>query len=231
MNTPAVVASAHLEPERVPTPAASSNDAQRSSQPERFRASTAAQVIAEFVPDLPQRTREDLYALLGHELAAPTPAELREQQLGLLYELVKNAGGDWPNTDVYDAERKRRAERDEKWPAPSQLHRGYGSWAKACAAAQRLWEQGTHGRVPHTLQHAHFHYGRYQRKHVIAAIQRFRVALGHWPTQWEYEEWSRLQRRAARHTGQPDPKLPTPPRIVKLYGSWDRALVEAVEGW
>lgn len=227
MNTPATAASEHslvgsLRP---------GDESHAIGSPERFRASTTAQVIVELVPDPPQRTREHLYALPGHEIATPTPTELREQQLGLLYELVKQADCEWPSTDIYDAARKRRAERGEKWPAPSQLHHAYGSWAKACAAAQRLWEHGTRARVGHSLQHAHFQYGRYQRKHVIAAIHRFRLKLGHWPTQWEYEEWSRLQRRAARLTGQPDPKLPTLPRIVKLRGSWERTLIEAVEQW
>lgn len=147
------------------------------------------------------------------------------------YELIEGSGGETPRVAEYETERLSPARAGEKWPTPSQLSAAYGSWLHACCAAFRLWAEGSHARVAHTNRHAVRDYALYRRQHVVEAIHRFRVRFGHWPTQWEYQEWSRLRRRVARLTGQPDPRLPMLQRISELCSSWDRAVALAIRAW
>jgi len=179
---------------------------------------------------LPEATRRALFELLSSSVAAPTAAELRERQLGLLWELIDARQGHWPGADDYAAEQQRRAAIGQQWPTAEQLKATWGGFEKACRQAWRLWEDGTHARVAHNLDHARLDHALYQREHVVGAIHDYRQQRGYWPTQWEYDEWARYERKTMRLTGEDAPR-PSLPRIRKLFGSWDRALEVAVRAW
>ena len=203
----------------------------------RIRVAVASEVVRALVPYMPTELRRELFALLSHDLAVDRPTELREQHIGLLYELIDASEGEWPGTDAYTAARRERASHGERWPTASQLQKDYLSWEKACTAAWRLWKDDIAARVPNSYRHAAFDQPPLTRKHAVAAIHRYRRTFGHWPTQWEYERWARAMRRSARLTGRPSPQLPTPTRISGtvakpgLFGSWERAFLVAVRRW
>jgi hypothetical protein len=179
---------------------------------------------------VPEASRRALLALLSDSVGAPSQAELRERQLGLLWELIDRRAGHWPSADDYAAEQEDRAALGQRWPTLDQLREGWGGFEKACRQAWRMWENGTDARVPHTRAHARLDQPVYQRHHVIEALHDFRSERGFWPTQWEYEEWARCERRTMRLTGENDPR-PGLARIRELFTSWDRALEVAVRAW
>jgi hypothetical protein len=197
----------------------------------RIRVASASEVLRALVPWMPLELRREFFAVLSYELAVERPSDLRERRIGLLYELIDAADGDWPGADAYMAARRRRARLGERWPTASQLQSDYLAWEKACMAAWRLWEHDIAARVPHGYHHAHVPKPKLTRRHAVAALHRFRRTFGFWPTQWEYERWAR------RLTGRPDPGLPTLTRISGtvakpgLFGSWERALLVAVRRW
>jgi YD repeat-containing protein len=92
----------------------------------------------------------------------------------------------------------------------------------ACDAAVRFLGK-TSAQVAHTHRHART-YVPYVPREVIDAITRFHDRFGTWPTKWEYNEWGRLERQAARHTGAPDPRIPSMGQVAKAYGTYDRAV-------
>lgn len=179
---------------------------------------------------IPEASRRALLALLSDSVGAPSPAELRERQLGLLWELIDRRNGRWPDPDDYATDQQDRAALGQQWPTLDQLRQGWGGFEKACRQAWRMWEQGTEARVAHTREHARLDQPVYQRYHVIEAIHDFRSHRRFWPTQWEYEEWARCERRTMRLTGENAPR-PGLKRIRELFTSWDRALEVAVRVW
>jgi hypothetical protein len=205
---------------------------------ESVRASNSTQFVIALVRHkkgtggyaLPEPTRRALFELLSSSVGAPTATELRERQLGLLWELIDRNAGHWPGPDAYAAERDARVAAGQRWPDLNQLKQTWGGFEKACRQAWRMWENGTEARVAHSREHAQLDQPRYQRQHVIDAIHDFRSGRGFWPTQWEYEEWARYERRTMRLTGEAAPR-PTLPRIRKLFTSWDRALEVSVRAW
>ena len=196
----------------------------------RNNASELAQVVAQWVPALPQSTAIDLYRLLGHDLAAPTSGAIRHERLGLLVQLVSDLTGQAPTCEDYEWARARRREAGEDWPTSTSLIRAYGGhWLRAVRSAMRHATGGTSERVPHSLHHARFRKA-YRPGEVIDAIKACRSYLADWPTPWEYEQWAVIRRRLARAAGLPEPRLPALPPIRKLFGSWDQALAAARTG-
>ena len=189
-------------------------------------ASEVAQVIASLVPFLPNEAASDLRRLLGHDLSAPTTGELREARLGLLVTLIAQGTGEVPSTAVYDEAREQEATRGYDWPSHSGLIRAYGHWLKAVRAAMRLYFDGGKARVKASGQNSRWSTA-YSQPEILDAIKRCRGALDNWPTQWEYEEWARLARMAARAAGLPDPRVPVLGPIRTQFGSWDKALAAA----
>lgn len=179
---------------------------------------------------LPEVTRRALYELLSHSVGAPTPAELRERRLGLLWELVDAGAGRWPSADDYAAAQHEREARGQRWPTLDELKTGWGDFEKACRQAWRLWEVGTQARVANGTEHARLDQAVLQRRDVIEALHDFRAERRFWPSQWEYEEWARYERRTMRLTGSDRPR-PGLERIRDLFTSWDRALEIAVRAW
>lgn len=204
--------------------------ARRSSAP---NPSETAQAIAAIAPALPAEVVEDLRRLLELTLAFPSPAERRENRLGLLLEIVAAGTGEIPLFDEYERVRVTRArETGAQWPAGTTLVRAYGSWIKAVKAAMRLHFKGGQGRVPVSNHHQKFHKP-YTRGEVVAALVECHRVIGDWPTQWEYVEWAQLQRRLWReHSGKEDVdkvrRVPSLKQIARLFGSFDRALEVAV---
>jgi hypothetical protein len=181
-------------------------------------ASEVAQALAGLVLALPEQTVTDLHGLLAHTVAAPSPAQIRESRVGLLLTLVADSPGEVPTVERYETERKRREGSGENWPAHSTLIRAYGHWLAAVRAAMRLQRDGGRARVPRSHHHARLRTG-YTREQVMGALRTCADALGSWPTEWEYEEWARLRREAARLAGLPEPTLPVLKPIRTLFGS------------
>jgi hypothetical protein len=194
-------------------------------------ASELAQGLAQILRPFPRQAIEDLERLLANNLGAPTSAELREARLGLLIELISTGDGEIPRTREYDDLRRSRLEaKGERWPSASTLVESYGSFLAAVKAAIRLHHDGSAARVPHTHRHAK-PYRRYTRDEVIAALHSFHDQFGSWPrSELEYLTWGETVRRARRHGGHPDPRIPTAKPIRKLFGDFGRALEVAKVG-
>jgi hypothetical protein len=63
------------------------------------------------------------------------------------------------------------------------------------------------------------------QQEVISGLLRAQADLGAWPSQWEWELWSRIERRLAPHDK--DPRLPTLQRIAAAFGDYQNAVVAA----
>jgi hypothetical protein len=125
----------------------------------------------------------------------------------------------------YDRECAARREAfGEQWPGADDLRRQYGHWLGAYKAAASYWLRGGDGRVPANYRHSHFRQG-YKPEAVVAALIRARKALGRWPTEWEYELWSRLVRRTAAT----DPHLPIAKALRKAFDGFELALLAAMD--
>jgi hypothetical protein len=191
-------------------------------------ASELAQGLAQILRPFPRQAIEDLERLLANNLGAPTPAELREARLGLLVELISTGDGEIPRTRAYDDLRRSRLEANgERWPSASTLVESYGSFLAAVRAAMRLHHNGSAARVPHTHRHAR-PYQPYTRDEVIAALRSFHDQIGSWPrSELEYLTWGETVRRARRHGGHSDPRIPSAKPIRKLFGDFGRVLTIA----
>ncbi|MEJ7783462.1 MAG: hypothetical protein WKF96_01580 [Solirubrobacteraceae bacterium] len=185
------------------------------------QATDVAFVLVDLVGDhraFPDDAAQDLHRLLGHRLASPPTGVMRYDRLQLLLRMLLDAAV-VPTFDEYEA--RRRADRSDA-PAASTLVNAYGHWLSACDAAVRFLGN-TSAHVAHTHRHARA-YVPYVPREVVDAIARFHDRFGTWPTKWEYNEWGRLERQAARHTGAPDPRIPSMGQVAKAYGTYDRAV-------
>lgn len=146
----------------------------------------------------------DLLRLLGHSLATASPADRRHRRLGLLIELVSK-GGEFIPTTRYEKVRLEREAEGQHWPNAGVLTNNYRHWLKAVEAAARFWFGGGPQRVPADNLHAVGMRPGYQPSDIVAALLEAKRDLElpgeHWPTQWEYSQWSRLKRQLARRSG------------------------------
>jgi hypothetical protein len=146
----------------------------------------------------------DLLRLLGHCLATESPADRRQRRLGLLIELVSE-GGEFIPTTRYEKVRLEREAQGQHWPNAGVLTSNYRHWLKAVEAAARFWFGGGPQRVPADNLHAVGARPGYQPSEIAAALREAKKDLelpgDHWPTKWEYSEWSQLKRRLARRSG------------------------------
>jgi hypothetical protein len=193
------------------------------------------QLAASLVSDprvFPMEAVRDLYRLLKHNIAAPSSARERYDELGLLMELLFDGNGEYPTTTRYaELWVQRKA---EGWPDYSKLSRDYGGWTRAVLAAARFYSVGPTARVPSNYKHVPKKgepapYAPYSVEDVLSALERFYIDHGVWPTKWEYEDWSHLRRTIERD----DPRLPTLPRICGrgrrrgLFDSFEDAVFAA----
>ena len=184
--------------------------------------SETVRVIREILPGVHERALRELRSLIAYSLAAPSPAELREQRLGLLAQMVACAPARIPLGDKYEAERDRRALDGEEWPSRSQLSRAYGSWLRAVNAAMELDRPRAH--TPQPSFHARPIAGPpYTRRDALLAITRCQQEIGAWPTQSDYLQWRRILRRTGRLHGPGEPRLPDAKTLRRLFGGWTQA--------
>lgn len=191
--------------------------------------SETVRVIRDILPGVNEGTLRELRILIAYSLAAPSPAELREQRLGLLVQMVANAPGWIPRGEDYEAELAKRVSEGEEWPSRSQLSRAYGSWLLAVSAAMELHDPCGH--IPPPSYQARPVAGRaHTRRAAILAITRCRDEIGAWPTQSDYLQWRRILRRTGRLYGPGEPRLPDAKALRRMFGSWTRAR-DAAQKW
>lgn len=183
--------------------------------------SEVGEFLASIATSIPPKTRKELIRLLGHSVAAPSKAELREARLGLLVEMVDQ--GEIPKADAYASLRESRKRKGETWPSHANLILHYGTWANAAKAAldvcfsitpNRAW-----ARTPREWPIVPF-----TRPEITEALQDSSEKVGRRITQWEYVELRRVERRLAFHQGLPDPRLPELGVIRKHFGDWEKAI-------
>lgn len=195
-------------------------------------ASETAQAVARLVRHLDTDSLEQLGQMLRSDLARLSPARDREANLGLLCELLTN--GVDPTVENYEAARAQLAPEGEAWPSPSKLREVYrGRWLHVIRQAARVVEGGTAARVKSDhrgLSIAPVSQKAYTRDEVMWAVARCRRLLGHWPTEDEFAEWCRLERRLARVTGQQRQRTPVPKVVRNLFGSYSR-LLQSTKRW
>lgn len=188
-------------------------------------ASEVAFVLAALVSDrqaFPDAAARDLHQLLGHRIAAPNRAVLRYDRLQLLLSMLLENGA-VPTVDEYQA---RRAAGAGDAPVASTLIVAYGHWLGACNAAYRLLGRRPNRAIAHTMRHAKIRRS-FTPREVIDAIVRFHSRFGTWPNQHEFIEWGNIERAAALRAGAPDPRIPTPPALARVFGTYPRALAAA----
>jgi hypothetical protein len=192
-----------------------------------INASETAQAVARMLPHSSGATVEQLGELLRSELARLSPARDREANLGLLCELLM-AGRE--AVEEYERERAARAEIGEQWPSPKHLTSVYrGHWLHVVEQARRHLEGGTTSRVK--SDHRNLRpCASYTRDEVLWAVERCRRTIGNWPTEWEFAEWCRLERRLQRLTGKARQRTPVPKVVRTLFGSYAR-LRHCAERW
>lgn len=186
-------------------------------------------VIRDIWPGVNERTLRELRALIAYSLAAPSPAELREQRLGLLLQIVSRSPARIPLGEEYEAERGLRVACGEEWPSRSQLSRAYGSWLHAVSAAMEL--ERPRGHTPTPSYQARPAAGRrHTRRDAILAIVRCQEEIGAWPTQSDYLQWRRILRHTGRLYGPGEPRLPDVKAMRRMFGSWAHVR-NAAERW
>lgn len=198
-------------------------------------ATEAAQLIAALVPALPMDDARDLARLLGHQIAAPSRASIREARLGLLIELI-SLQGDFtlPSEDNYTDLRAERAASGEDWPTSRTLVSAFGHWLKAGdAAVNHVRGHNANGqriRVAASNKHCRRHTP-YSRQDVMDDIKRARLALGYWPSEWEYEEFTRVTRRLARKYSEPKHRITGIKQVRTWFGDYPRAVQASRRFW
>lgn len=180
---------------------------------------------------LDRRSLTEIERLLGCLLASEAgPAEARQQALGALMELRVSLGRR-PQRREYDALRPLGS------PLSRTLSERFGSWARACRAAEtesalaagetpmrplRAWPNPTRTRrrPPN-----------YTREEVIAAVIECWKAIGRLPSSNAYYDWVRLRRRHARQNRSTPPRLPTQHSVERHFKGWAevRAAAETFE--
>lgn len=186
--------------------------------------SEVGEFLASIATSLPERTRDELVRLLGHSVALPSQAEIREARLGLLVELVTE--GEIPKVTSYIDERTRRQASGEAWPSHTDLCTHFGSWTGAARAALDLYFDNPRWKVKSSNRRV-WKSVPYSRREIEEAVRRSSGTVGRAITQWEYVELRRLERRVAATCGLPDPRLPSLTVIRRAFGSWERAALLA----
>jgi hypothetical protein len=190
-------------------------------------ASETAQAIGRIVRHLDGAALEDLAATLRSQIARLSPARDREAKLGLLCEMILTGE---ESVEAYERHRALRRDDGEEWPSPKELRETYrGHWLHVVEQARKHVERGAAGRVKsdHRLIQPH---PAYTRDEVMWAVHRCRAAIGHWPTEWEFAEWCRLERRLQRTTGRSGQRAPVPKVVRNIFGSYAR-LRRCAERW
>jgi hypothetical protein len=155
-----------------------------------------------------------------------TPVERRVRRLGFLARMIKNTGSAQPPRIEYDEQRPAGT------PSGQELVYEYGSWRKACRAADGLLPDGRILRASGDTAVRGARIGRkteaYTRNEITNAIRRCALATGRKPTSLAYERWREREIAAAKRTGRDRPRLPTLVSIARTFRTWRQALAAAV---
>ena len=194
-------------------------------------ATESAQILQHVVSKaaFPQQAADDLARLLGHSLATESSAQRRFAKLGLLIRLVAETNAEFITSVRY--EQARLAQDDpSSWPTAPALSRAYGHWLMAVKATCRYWFDGGIAAVPSSYEHAGGPKRGYQPQEIVSALIRCQRDLGLpqdvWPTEWEYFEWARINRRLLRRSGAPC-RLPGRKQFRAAFGGYAEAVAAA----
>lgn len=138
---------------------------------------------------------------------APTPAERRVAELGLLAELLaERASASAPSVPRIERQtyERHRLARGANAPAADTLATRYGGWRGACRAAHGLLPDGRHrgrGKPWHSSARGRRKVAPYSRMEIRAALRRCAFELGRIPSSADYHWWSREKRRVLRARG------------------------------
>lgn len=183
--------------------------------------SEVAQAIGAIAKVLPAATRKQLAAMLAHDIAAPSAPEIRGRRLGLVCELVGEAGD---SLGIHDYGALRAQRPDEDWPAASTLIEHFGSWPAVLELAIRLQFEGHRPPVRASHRECLETPRPYSREEAMNAIEKAGVVTGRSPALAEYVEVRRVLRNHARRTGNAPPRMPDQAVIARLFGSYREAL-------
>lgn len=179
---------------------------------------------------LGQVERRQLLRLLEDSLAEPRVSEKRYARIGLMVEMILEAGL-LPTGEEYDdrVRQERLAGRD--WPDRRSLCRAYGRWEQVVYAVVRFLNQGSSARVPISNKHGYDRPapGTYNPRLIAKWAIRCRDFLQRWPSHAEFERWAKAQRASARAAGQPLPHVPSNKPIFKAFPAWDAVIAFAMK--
>lgn len=156
-----------------------------------------------------EKTRREVHKLLAADLDGPPAAvEIRLATLGFLASLL--IGEPERGCEFRDCERDEYDRlRPDSAPSSRRLVDIYGSWSRVCRAAYGLRADGTTegpGKPWPTGNRGKGERNDYTREEVIAAVKlcakELRASgLVSPPTSWQYDEWVRRHKLAAKTTG------------------------------
>jgi hypothetical protein len=182
-----------------------------------------ARGIAEDLRTWPTEAVEDLAQLLINFDGLPTPGRKRENQIGLLIELLWRRSEATVTSREYAEERRIRELNGAHWPSVRQLCDAYGEWLTAVEVSRRVLNDNRYGAAAHARHYGSRH-KKYARGDVLREIRRARDYFGVWPRYHQYKRLRDLEYERMRATGAGLRDVPSLNVIEKHCGSWDRAV-------
>lgn len=190
--------------------------------------SPAAYLLGDAAEHLPQGPAFELFEAVSHILAAPSPVQLREGNLGLVIDMIRAGTGEFVKYEDYDALRKERQDHlGEEWPSSTTLCDIYFGWLYVVRAAMEIYLG--RGNVHRRPRLGVFENQSYTRAEIDNAIKQCRNEIGFWPSEWEYSDWSYLTRQIGWDRNN-TPRIPGVDQIRRKCGSFDEA-VEALAAY
>lgn len=188
---------------------------------------TLAPAVVAMLDALGPRALSELERVLGARLYVEvTPAQERGDRLQQLIAL-QTVHGPRLQRQLYDRLRPTGS------TSSKTLVKTYGSWARACRAAQTASGAGATGQQLPSLQPwRNVAPGRrppaYTRDETIRAVLACAGEIGRLPSSSAYYAWANQKRRRARQRGAQPPRIPTQRSVGRHFESWG-AVRSAVE--
>jgi hypothetical protein len=179
------------------------------------RPSSGAQVIAQLVRVLDDRTCQQLRALLADDIATCDALKPAVSSLAGVATLIDTLGC-VPTIEEYEHARTEHP----AWPHHSSLGRRYGSWLSAVSAAVKVTSDApSWGRPTRAEPQRAF-----SRADCVHAIGRCKRAIGDWPGQHEYALWQCIEADICRRTGTLDRTPPRESTLRRRLRTWPDAI-------